>query len=501
MYGKTRANCEAGQTSRRVLEQYGPIRMNRRTFLEALAAGVLSVDYAARGDETQRAGRRPNLLFVFADQWRAQATGYAGDPNVHTPNLDALAARSVNFINAVSTCPVCSPYRASLLTGQYPHTHGVFLNDVCLRSEAVSFAEALNGAGYDTGYIGKWHLDGHGRSSFIPQERRQGFQFWRAMECTHDYNHSGYYADTDTKLAWEGYDAIAQTREAVRYLKEERSDKPFALFLSWGPPHNPYETAPEEFRRLYTPGEITLRPNVPEDAAEAARCDLAGYYAHCSALDKCLGDLLDVLRELGIEENTLLVFTSDHGDMLGSHGEQRKQRPWDESIRVPLLLHCPALFGIEGMKSAHPISAPDLLPTVLGLCGVTPPASVQGKDLSQHVRGGSAPEDDAALIACYSPFGEWTREKGGREYRGLRTKRYTYVRGLDGPWLLFDNEADPYQRENLCGRPEHAELEAGLEQRLKRTLSAIGDEFLPGGEYVRRWGYQTDKDGTAPYAP
>lgn len=475
--------------------------MNRRTFLEALAAGAFGAEFAARGAETRRAGRNPNLLFVFADQWRAQATSYAGDPNVHTPNLDALAARSVNFVNAVSSCPVCSPYRASLLTGQYPHTHGVFLNDVCLRSEAVSFAEVLNEAGYDTGYIGKWHLDGHGRSNFIPPERRQGFQFWRVMECTHDYNHSNYYADTDTKLAWEGYDAIAQTREAIRYLKEQRSDRPFALFLSWGPPHNPYETAPEEFRQLYTPEAITLRPNVPDDAAETARRDLAGYYAHCSALDKCLGDLLATLRALHIEEDTLLVFTSDHGDMLGSHGEQRKQRPWDESIRVPLLLHCPALLGTDGTVSEHPISTPDLMPTVLGLCGVTPPAGVQGNDLSLHVRVGSAPEDDAALIACYSPFGEWTREKGGKEYRGLRTKRYTYVRGLDGPWLLFDNDEDPYQRENLRGRPEHAELEAGLDVRLQSKLAEIDDAFEPGPEYVGRWGYPTDKGGTVPYAP
>ena len=475
--------------------------MHRRTFLEMLAAGTWALAPVSHGDGTAAPVIKPNLLFVFADQWRAQATGYAGDPNVRTPHLDALAARSVNFVNAVSTCPVCSPYRATLLTGQYPHTHGVFLNDVCLPHDAVSFADALNEAGYDTAYIGKWHLDGHGRSNFIPPERRQGFRFWRAMECTHDYNNSGYYADMDSKLTWEGYDAIAQTREAVRYLKDERTDKPFALFLSWGPPHNPYETAPNDFRRLYNPESLQLRPNVPEAAAPAARRDLAGYYAHCSALDNCMGRLRAALHDLDLEKNTLLVFTSDHGDMLGSQGEQRKQRPWDESIRVPLLLHCPALWGTDGKTLQHPMSTPDLIPTLLALCGITPPASVQGNNLSQYVLGGPPPADDAALIACYSPFGEWTREKGGREYRGLRTARHTYVRALGGPWLLFDNEADPYQRENLCGRPEHAVLEAALDERLKNKLAAIGDEFLPGAEYVRRWGYQTDEAGTVRYAP
>ena len=120
--------------------------------------------------------KRPNIVLVLADQWRAQAAGYAGDPNIKTPNLDSLAGRCVNFTHAVSGCPVCSPYRASLITGRYPLTHGVIVNDVCLNDDAVSLARAFKGAGYDTGYIGKWHLDGHGRRSYIPPERRQGFE-------------------------------------------------------------------------------------------------------------------------------------------------------------------------------------------------------------------------------------------------------------------------------------------------------------------------------------
>ncbi|HPC28914.1 MAG TPA: sulfatase-like hydrolase/transferase, partial [bacterium] len=132
----------------------------------------------------------PNVVFVFADQMRAQATGFAGDPNAITPNLDALSLKSIVFTNSVAGCPVCSPYRASLITGQYPHTHGVFLNDVYLQHKAVSIADAFNDAEYQTAWIGKWHIDGHGRTRFTPPERRQGFKFWRAVECTHDYNHS-----------------------------------------------------------------------------------------------------------------------------------------------------------------------------------------------------------------------------------------------------------------------------------------------------------------------
>jgi len=160
-----------------------------------LLAGALSGCSAGQRADAQRPTRKPNLVFVFADQWRAQATGYAGNKDVKTPNLDRLAAESANFSNAVSGCPVCSPYRASLLTGRYPLTHGVFLNDLLLNDEAVSLAQAYKEAGYDTAYIGKWHLDGNRRGAFIPRERRQGFDFWKVLGCTHNYNNSFYYGD------------------------------------------------------------------------------------------------------------------------------------------------------------------------------------------------------------------------------------------------------------------------------------------------------------------
>ncbi|MFW6159205.1 MAG: sulfatase-like hydrolase/transferase, partial [Planctomycetota bacterium] len=183
----------------------------------------------------------PNVVFVFADQWRAQATGYAGDPNVRTPNLDRLSSESIRFTTAVANCPVCSPYRASLITGQYPLTHGVFLNDVHLAHRVPSLADAFKSAGYDTAYVGKWHLDGHGRYAFVPPQDRQGFDFWRGMECTHRYNESHYYADTDEMQTWDGYDAGAQTRCCQDYVRARRpGDTPFLLVLSWGPPHSPY---------------------------------------------------------------------------------------------------------------------------------------------------------------------------------------------------------------------------------------------------------------------
>lgn len=482
-----------------------PRNVPRRTFLRSAggtAAAATLAQTVARGkspgDENVRP---PNVVFLLADQWRAQSTGYAGNADTETPHIDKLAEQSVDFTNAVSGCPVCCPYRGSLMTGRYPLSHGVFLNDVCLSNQAVSLAQAFNSAGYATGYIGKWHLDGHGRSSFIPRERRQGFQFWRTAECTHNYNRSHFHADDPAKqFFWKGYDATAQTEEAAQYIRRQ-GDNPFALVLSWGPPHNPYETAPASFRDAVAAEELTLRGNVPPEARAAARRDLAGYYAHIAALDACLGRIVQTLDECGQAEDTILVFTSDHGDMIGSQGMQRKQKPWDESIRVPLLVRYPRGLGSESRKLIAPVNTPDLMPTLLGLSGVEIPDTVEGVDRSPLLRGEVSDGDEAALLSCPSPFGEWTRARGGREYRGVRTVRYTYIRSLDGPWLLYDNQTDPYQLDNLVGRPEHAALQADLEQQLQARLKETNDAFLPGDEYVAKWGYKTAANGTVPYTP
>ena len=445
--------------------------------------------------------KRPNVVFVFADQMRAQATGYAGNRDVRTPNLDRLAGESVNFVNAVSGTPVCSPYRASLLTGQRPLTHGVIINDVSLSDRAVSLAEAFRAGGYDTGYIGKWHVDGQsGRKGYIPPERRQGFEHWQVLECTHDYNHSLYYEnDSKETKVWEDYDAIAQARSAAKFIRDRADgDDPFLLMLSWGPPHNPFQTAPQRYCDLFDPAAIHLRPNVPDEAAEGARNDLAGYYAHIAALDDCLGELLGELEQAGVADNTIFVFTSDHGDMLGSHNLQRKQKPYDESIRVPFLLRWPGGEGVTPSRTEHLIDGPDIMPTLLSLAGLEIPETVEGRDLSAAVRGELVADDEHALLQCIVPFGEFKRRSGGREYRGLRTLRHTYVVDLRGPWLLFDNETDPYQLRNLVDEPASAGVRDELHALLTRRLKETGDAFEPAETYIERWGWPVDEDLSIP---
>ena len=445
--------------------------------------------------------KRPNVVFVFADQWRAQATGYAGNPDVKTPHLDRFAAQSLQFTRAVSNCPVCSPWRATLMTGQFPLTHGVFVNDVPISGEPKYLAECFKEAGYATAYIGKWHIDGHGRSSYIPRERRKGFDYWKVRECTHNYNSSLYYADTPEELYWDGYDASAQTRDAADYIRSREPEKPFLLMLSWGPPHAPYDTAPEAYRRLYDPERITLRPNVPDGKAEAARASIAGYYAHCTALDDCFAALLEALDNAGMREDTIVVFTSDHGDMLGSHGATKKQRPWDESILVPMLVRYPGLFGCEGRTVDNPINATDLMPTLLGLAGLNVPDTVEGHDFTAYLSGrGPAPET-AALIELPVCFHQYAYHNGGRDWRGLRTARYTYVIDRDGPWMLYDNERDPYQLENLVEADAYAGVRDELDLALRSRMQERADEFRPGQEYLAEAGYPVNERGDPRYEP
>ncbi|MBW7939045.1 MAG: sulfatase-like hydrolase/transferase, partial [Candidatus Omnitrophica bacterium] len=209
--------------------------------------------------------------------------------------------------------------------------------------------------------------------------------------------------------------------------------------------------------------------------------------------------ILTAVKDLGLEDNTLLVFTSDHGDLLGSHGQKNKQQPYEESILVPMVLRFPALFGRQKREVKTLINTPDLMPTLLGLCGIASPEGVEGTDFSEDLKSGKDRLIDGALIMCAAPFGQWQRSMGGREYRGIRTERYTYVRDLKGPWLLFDNQADPFQKKNLAGMAEYRSLRDQLEEKLRGLLEQTRDSFEPADQLLARWGYQVDETGTIPY--
>lgn len=444
---------------------------------------------------------RPNILVILADQWRYDAFGYRGNKDVKTPNIDKLASEGVVLENAISGIPVSTPARACILTGQRPLSNGVFMNDVQLDTTKISIAEVFKPF-YETAYIGKWHLDGNGRSAFIPNNgRRQGFDYWKVLECTHNYNNSMYYSNTSDTLKWEGYDCFAQTEDACRYIRTKASSKkPFIMFLSWGPPHEPYQTAPSDYRKMYDYRKIELRKNVPENHFLKAQKDIAGYYAHCTALDDMVGRIRNVLSEEGLSENTIILFMSDHGDMLGSHGKYKKQQPYEESIRIPMIYYLPKKMKPSiGRKDAL-INMEDIMPTLLGLCDISIPKSVEGTDYSDYLCGAENPGDTVTWITCIQPFGQWSRKKGGKEFRGIRTLRYTYVRDMEGPWLLYDNVSDPFQLNNLVNNLNYIYIKERLDTKLLNMLEKQGDSFQNGKYYRELWNYpEVDKTETVPY--
>ena len=440
--------------------------------------------------------RKPNIVFIFADEWRAQATGYNGDPNCITPQLDQLADQSVNVSRAVSGHPVCCPYRASLMTGQYPLTHGVFINDVELDPACRSIADVFSAGGYRTGYIGKWHLYGspegrcERRRQRVPREYQLRFDDWWGYECCHDYWNSPYwYNDDPTERVWEGYDLHAQSRHAADYIRSHAGDdEPFLLMLSWGPPHFPLHTAPEPYRQLYADRPIELRPNVPERHREQAVEESRGYYAHIAALDDGLAMVLDAIDQADIAENTILVVTSDHGEMTWSQGLPTKHMPFDESLRVPFLLRWPGGLREAPRQCPIPLDAPDILPTLAGLTGVAVPDTVEGRDWSPWLRGQrEITGGESAFLQVPAAYTRLLR-RGIPPYRGVRTRDITYVRTTDGPWLLLDNAADPCQMHNLIDDPACGELRIEMEAKLQEWMDRLGDEFDTGPEYLQRAG-------------
>lgn len=441
--------------------------------------------------QTSFAQKKPNVIVILTDQWRSSALGYTGNNVVQTPHLDQFSKESINVANAVSVTPVCTPYRASLLTGKYPTSTGMFLNDLYLPSDELCMAEIFKQAGYQTALIGKWHLDGHGRDKNVDLDRRQGFDYWKGTECSHDYNEMCYYENDDpTKKYWEGYATFSQGVDAQQYVSDHASDeKPFLLYLSLATPHFPHDTAPENFQALYPDSKLKLEPNVPEEMGKSVFKELRGYYAHCTATDKAIGDFIFKLKKLKVYDNSIVVFTSDHGEMMGAHGIKptQKQLPWNESAHVPLLISYPGIGNNKGKKLEAPLTTPDILPTLLGLTNIDIPKVVQGEDLSELIKKCDPNTNRVALFMNIFPFNVNIHDPA---YRAIRTNRYSYIETLDKGTMLFDNINDPYQLINLYNNRRFKTLQQDLKRKLKFQLERINEgEFKHPGYYLHKWGY------------
>lgn len=454
--------------------------------------------------------QRPNLIYVFADQLRYQSCGFAGDPKAQTPNMDRLATESVNFINATSSHPMCAPYRASLFTGKYSSSTGMVINELRLNpAQHTGLGQVLTQGGYTTYYIGKWHLYanqlGHHddpKNSFTPRgPDRLGFDgYWAAYGFHHTYWDQYYHEESPAKITLPGYEPDGQTDLAIAKLTEAAAaDQPFALFFSLGTPHDPWgpENVPAEYLARFADVDFPLPPNYkPEDdpygdkwavLSPAERAQLPEwmrvYYAMTANLDWNLGRLLDAIDQLGLRDNTILVFTSDHGEMFGAQGRRAKNIFYEEAVRVPFLLRWPAHSQRD--VSDVCLNTPDIMPTLLGLLALPIPAGVEGMDLSHYVLGQPGAEPEAALL---QGMGATAIFEDGHEWRALRSKQYTYaIYRADGSELLFDNLADPHQMNNLVDDPVYAGALASFRTQLQEQLAAINDTFECCTWYRDHW--------------
>jgi len=480
--------------------------LSRRDFLRSTGMGVAALALAGCTNTLGGFARKtkpPNIIFVFADQMRSHVLGCYGNTQIPTPNFDRMAANGVVFENAISTYPVCSPYRAMLMTGLYPMHNYTVYNDVELRDDVPTIAKVCKSSGYATGYIGKWHLEWK-RNHFIPRERRLGFEdFWASDNCTHKYFDGFYCSDSPKRIPMPGYKPEVQTKMAVDFIKSHK-DRPFCLFMSWGPPHDPYK-APKQYTEQFPPDKIKFRPNVYEHQMidHLLRTDstklnprqqkqrqggrdvinndkklkknwMQGYYALTKSLDDCIGQLLDGLRQTGLQEDTILVFASDHGDMMGSHRMASKQMPFEESISVPFILQYPRKVP-RGIRTDALLSPVDIMPTLLALADIKCP-KVDGLDLSPAAMAKDGTQQDALLIMKMIPGGFPHTYNGVTPWRGVRTKRFTYARLNDrGPWVLFDNKNDPWQMKNLINDPAYAKIREELDKRTDELLKKADD--------------------------
>lgn len=446
-----------------------------------------------------------NLLFVLSDQFRAMALE---DDPVDTPVLDRFAEGAIVLTQAVSNYPVCSPHRAMLLTGVHPARNGVFMNlntanvahGVRLRDDVPSWAQALAERGYDTSWIGKWHLQepllpddeihGEGRrqdgkvwDAWSPPDRRFGFKHWYTHGCCDSHLHPHYWptdAPREEPNRVHQWSAAHETDVAVDYLARV-GDTPFALAVSWNPPHQPFDELPDDANRSYRelgPEELLVRPNVAwgTAGAEEAAAVAPDYFAAVEAIDAQFGRLLRALDEHGLADDTIVVFTSDHGMQLGSHGLVYKNVPFEESVRLPCLIRVP---GTQGRRTSAMLSSVDIAPTLLGLLDVEAPAGMQGRDLSRVLLGSAdVDEDEAALYYCWSPGSD------SADMRGIRTHRWKYVVGRDVDATMWHYAVDLLQDPYEMHRIDDDAVTAPLAARLERELIAAGDDWV-GLEWIR----------------
>jgi len=438
------------------------------------SATLLAVLAVAACSDAGRA-LQPNVIVLLSDQHRWQSMGHSEMPELQTPSLDRLAAEGASFTHAISNYPLCAPFRAMLLSGRWPYQTGVIDNGFGLRAHEPTIATAFRSAGYVTGYVGKLHLGNWTATAF-------GFDHSIVWQDSDD--HSGGRWVGAIRDQWQhndrGYNATVMSQQALDFVEEHRS-VPWLLMLSWNPPHAIFTDAPAEKQALYPEGTLSYRRNYrPPPQLPSPFETYRGYHAHVSAIDDEIERVLAELEALDLDRRTIVIYTSDHGAMQGSFGLTNKRFPYEESIRIPFLVRAPGLVA-PGTQVDAVFGAIDMAPTIAGLAGVPPLPNWVGQDHSPRLRGEPGPEPTGQPI--FHILNRRTEHlpaarRPAPRFRGIRTPRWTYAVQADGPWLLFDNQADPYQLDNLVAAPDHARTRSELADQIAAWLVAAEDPFV-----------------------
>lgn len=463
-------------------------------------------------------GAKPrNIIVILTDDHRYDALGFLkGQSFLETPNLDRLAAEGVHFKNAIVTTALCSPSRASIFTGLYAHQHRVVDNNHPIRPDVTFFPEHLQRAGYETAFIGKWHMGPEG------DDPQPGFDHWVSFRGQGTYlpNPSGLNVD-GRRVPQTGYITDELTDYALRWLEGRKSDRPFMLFLSHKAVHSDfipaerhkgrYAKAPFRYpASMAPPADPGLRPRWVHDQRNSwhgvdfpyhSRIDIADYYRRYAetllAVDESAGRIMDHLHARGVLDSSLILYLGDNGFAFGEHGLIDKRTAYEESIRIPMLARCPELFA-GGTVVDKVVANIDVAPTLLAAAGLRAPAGLSGQDALPLAQGRPVPWRESLLYEYY-----WERNfPQTPTVHAVRDGAYKYIR-YHGLWdidELFDLQEDPLEQRNLIFSPGHEAVARRLNARLFDMLEKSDGLALPLSRDAGFRGQLRRRDGP-PNAP
>jgi len=470
-------------------------KVSRRDFLKTVGttAAGLHLTGSLRGFAADAGGTKRNIIFILIDDMRFDSMSCMGHPFLKTPNLDRMARNGVLFENAFVTTSLCSPSRASILTGQYAHVHGVLDNSTALPKETKTFPSELKKAGYETAFVGKWHMGG---SSDEPQP---GFDHWVSFRGQGVYVNPTFNVDGQ-RLQREGYVTDLITDYCVKWLKKERT-KPFLLYMSHKAVHAEFTPAPRH-RDAFSDVKVIHPPSMaktPENYAgkplwvrrqrntwhgvdfiyhDATDFDqfIIDYNRTMLGVDDSVGRILETLKELGVLDSTLIIFTSDNGFLHGEHGLIDKRCMYEESIKVPMIVHCPEIVP-AGRRSQRVVLNVDIAPSILDAAGLASPKKVQGASFLPLARGEEIPWRDGML---YEYFWERAFPQTPTVF-GVRTEKHKYCwyHGVFDLNELYDLKEDPHEMRNLIDDPRYFEVRREMEQKLRELVEKYGATTVP----------------------